>query len=92
MSDLHNLKHWQSLAEQGDVAAQDRIGWMYENGIGVKQSYTEAYFWLFLARRYRGGAEAAKYLTPEQIAAVKKRLEEWKPTPAASPPPEEKKE
>jgi len=33
------------LAEQGEAWAQRHLGWMYENGHGVMQDYTEAVKW-----------------------------------------------
>ena len=45
------FKLWLPLAEQGDVAAQNNLGLMYENGQGVKQDYAEAVKW------YRKAAE-----------------------------------
>lgn len=73
---------------------------LYATGRGVPQDWAEAYFWYSLnleTPREQGYLkmglgtpevqlrdEAAKHLTPEQIAAVKKRLQEWNPTPSAS--------
>ena len=31
------LKEWKPLAEQGDAAAQNALGYMYNNGFGVTQ-------------------------------------------------------
>ena len=39
------LQIWRDLAEQGDAAAQNNIGYMYENGQGTSQDYTEAVKW-----------------------------------------------
>lgn len=88
-----DVKQLLSSANQGNVAAQTTLGAMYEDGLGVKQDYAEAYFWLSLAANF-GGADhtpivqdeiddAAKHLTTEKIAAIKKRLAEW--TPVAAP-------
>tara|TARA_B100000780_G_C20855171_1_gene339903 strand:- start:47 stop:571 length:525 start_codon:yes stop_codon:yes gene_type:complete len=43
------LKELRPLAEQGDADAQEMIGWIYENGIGVLQDYLEAFKWYRLA-------------------------------------------
>jgi TPR repeat protein len=81
-------KWYRQAAEQGDAAAQLHLGEFYDTGRGVKQDYAEAYFWYSLvadkamASFRENAAQAAKRFTPEQIAAVKKRVEEWKPTPA----------
>lgn len=37
------------LAEQGDAKAQNSLGFMYGNGRGVPQDYTESYVWSSLA-------------------------------------------
>jgi TPR repeat protein len=39
------LRLFRSLAEQGDAAAQSRLGQMYENGQSVPQDYAEAVMW-----------------------------------------------
>ena len=36
------LHEWQPLAELGDVAAQNNLGALYENGRGVQQDYAKA--------------------------------------------------
>ena len=33
------------LADQGDARAQDRLGVIYENGLGVPRNYPEAERW-----------------------------------------------
>jgi hypothetical protein len=85
------MKWFRMAADQGDAAAQEYIGNMYEHGNeAVKQDWPEAFFWYRLAaeQRYEGtahrvspadvsAAEAAKQLTPEQRAAVDKRIEAW---------------
>jgi uncharacterized protein len=45
------LAFFQPLADQGDAAAQNSLGFMYANGQGVPQSYAEAMKW------YRKAAE-----------------------------------
>lgn len=45
------LKEWQSLAEQGDARAQNGLGVLYANGLGVAKDYTQAVKW------YRKAAE-----------------------------------
>ena len=39
------------LAEAGDAKAQDYLGWMYRNGVGITQNYDKAVMW------YRKAAE-----------------------------------
>lgn len=90
------------LAEQGNPAAQYQLGYMYLYGHGVEKNYAEAWFWLTIAASAnttdpKGAATAAagrnqilKQLTPGQIEALKKRVEEWKPlAPPAAPAPAE---
>ena len=45
------LREWRPLAEQGNAAAQSRLGVMYENGEGVPRDTAEAVRW------YRKAAE-----------------------------------
>ena len=39
------LRLFRSLAEQGDATAQEHLGVMYENGLGVPEDYAEAAHW-----------------------------------------------
>lgn len=43
------IRAWLPLAEQGNPAAQNNIGHMHEEGLGVRQSYTEAMRWYRMA-------------------------------------------
>ncbi len=43
------LKEFRPLADQGDAAAQNNLGYMYELGKGVSQDYQEALRWYRLA-------------------------------------------
>ena len=45
------LEEWQSLAQEGDPAAQNNLGWMHDAGQGVAQDHAEAVRW------YRKSAE-----------------------------------
>jgi TPR repeat protein len=51
------VRLWRPLAEQGDATAQDNIGVMYANGLGVTQDYAEAVKWHRMAAEqgYAGG-------------------------------------
>ena len=40
------LKILLPLAESGLAEAQDNLGWMYKNGVGVRQDYGEALIWI----------------------------------------------
>lgn len=39
------VRVYREYAEGGEKAAQERLGWMYEKGIGVKQDYSAALQW-----------------------------------------------
>jgi TPR repeat protein len=43
------LRAWQPLAAQGNAFAQNKLGWMYQKGIGVPQNQNEAVKWYRLA-------------------------------------------
>jgi uncharacterized protein len=97
------LKWYHKAADQGDHMAQLGLCYLYYKGIGTKQDYAAAYMWGSLAfslnpRLARLVAEedasppfkdlAVKQLTPEQKAAVDKRVADWlndHPVPASKP-------
>ena len=39
------LREWRPLAEQGHARAQNNLGRMYDDGLGVPQDYAEALSW-----------------------------------------------
>jgi uncharacterized protein len=43
------MRLWRPLAEQGDATAQFDVGYLFDNGSGVRQDYTEAMKWYRLA-------------------------------------------
>ena len=43
------LRSWLPLAREGNPKAQNNVGLMYERGLGVSQSYSEAMRWYRLA-------------------------------------------
>ena len=51
------LRAWLTAARQGDAQAQNNVGYMYERGFGVPQSYVEALKWYHQAAA-QGLAEA----------------------------------
>ena len=53
------LKEWKPLAEEGNAAAQNNLGLMYDNGWGVPQDYKESVYWYRLA--VEQGYEVAQY-------------------------------
>ncbi|WP_196800515.1 tetratricopeptide repeat protein [Thioalkalivibrio sp. AKL10] len=38
-------EEFRPLAEQGDKVAQERLGWLYDNGLGISQDHAEAAKW-----------------------------------------------
>jgi TPR repeat protein len=70
------------IAKTGDDAAQNNLGFMYDNGRGVPQDHVEAYAWLSVAA-VGGDADAAKYrdivkesLSGSQLAQGQRRATE----------------
>jgi uncharacterized protein len=51
---------WETLAEQGDAKAQENLGSMYENGLGVSEDYSEALDWLHKAADQDNAAAQGK--------------------------------
>ncbi len=43
------FRAWMKVAEQGGAEGQNNVGYLYERGLGVKQSFTEAQTWYTLA-------------------------------------------
>ena len=83
-------------AEQGDAKAQSNLGQMLCSGNGVQTNPEEGYMWLALSAE-QGEITAVKFIadfqtgmTPKQIAAGKKLVEEYKlkhkPSPTPSKP------
>jgi hypothetical protein len=51
------FKLYQQAAQQGNAAAQNYLGNMYDNGYGITQNYTEAFNW-YLKAAQQGDASA----------------------------------
>jgi len=71
-------------ADQDDVAAQSNLGFICENGLGVRSDYIEAYKWLTLAA-VQGDLPSRKELrslkkimTVPQIDSAYSRILTWK--------------
>lgn len=85
------MKLFRASADQGYAPAQQNIGWLYYQGLGVKQDYADAYFWLLLAKKTDAHMlspyieKSAQHLSPEQIAGVRRVVQDWKPATAQSP-------
>jgi TPR repeat protein len=94
---LGALRLWRPLAEQGNAAAQVKIGWLYNNGLGVPQDYLQAHMWLSLAASGTTDAAArdmaiknrdlvAAKMTSTQIAEAQKMAREMAPKKSALAP------
>ena len=71
------VKWYRKAAEQGDISAQTNLGVMYAEGKGVPQDYGEAYAWYSLYGQETTALRRVKAeLTPEQLTAAAKRVEE----------------
>lgn len=51
------VAEWAPLADAGNAAAQNNLGWLYENGWGVPRDYSRAY-WLYQQSAAAGNAQA----------------------------------
>ena len=77
---------YKRAANQGERMAQYNLGSMYAGGRGVRTDNKEAYFWLTLASTLGNSDVEAMLsslegrLSPADVAAAKRRAEEWAPT------------
>jgi len=55
---------WRPLAEQGNAYAQSALGFMYDNGVGVRQDYTEAVRW------YRKAADQGEAIAQNNLGVM----------------------
>ena len=76
---------YRKAAEQGNVAAQNNLGFMYDNGQGVPQDYVQAHLWFNLAAA-QGNDMAkknrdivAKKMTFAQVAEAQRSAMRWRP-------------
>ncbi len=81
------LQWYRLAAAQGLAKAQAALGDMYGFGQGVAQDYIQAYTWWSLAAAIDTTAankrdKVAKMMTPAQIAAAQRLVQEWKPKAA----------
>jgi TPR repeat protein len=85
------IKWFQKAAEQGDPRSQYYVGIIYATGKGVPKDLAKADLWLTLSATnpkttYRDSlytkeeiGKIEKKMTPEQLAAVKEQVKNWKP-------------
>jgi TPR repeat protein len=76
------IKWYRRAAGQNHTRAQYNLGVSYHLGQGVPKDDVEAYAWSNLAARTASGAAAncddlEKSMSPQQVAAAKKRAKEW---------------
>ena len=82
---------YRQAAEQGKPFGLSGLGFFYENGLGVDQSYTEAYKWYWLAGAQnnaegRQGMERIRQLmTTAEIAEAENLASSFKPEPQEGP-------
>ena len=55
---------FEKSAAQGDVVAENSLGWMYENGVGVQQDNAQAIAW------YQKSAAQGDSTAKERLAAL----------------------
>ena len=72
---------WKPLAEQGNIEAQNKIGWMYESAYGVAKDEKEAMKW-YLKAAEQGNAEAQvniglMYRDGKGVERDKKEAAKW---------------
>ena len=82
---------YRQAAEQGKPFGLNGLGFFYENGIGVDQSYTEAYKWYSLASA-RNNAEGLQgmdrirqLMTTAEIAEAENQAASFQPEAQAAP-------
>jgi TPR repeat protein len=82
-NDRDALNWFLKAAEQGHVDAQSQAGRMSFMGEGTSRNNEEAYFWYSLAAKggnsQKWADSVARYLKPDQISTVEKRVAEWTP-------------
>jgi TPR repeat protein len=71
-------ENFRKAADQGRPMAQAWLGKLYARGQGVEHDDAEAYFWCALGGDEKTRDDAATKLSPEQVDAQKKRLDDWK--------------
>jgi hypothetical protein len=86
----HEAAKWyRMVADQGSSCGQGRLGELYLNGLGVPQSYEDAYFWLRLSAGRASKdhqyfdellAKVEPRLTLQQLTELNKRVAAWHTT------------
>ena len=77
------------LARQGNIAAQESLGFMYAAGRGVPRNFVQAYLWTYLALAQTTGEAADRgratlaaieaKMTPAEIAEARTLALAWTP-------------
>ena len=84
--DYRQAAGWfEQAARQGDPEAQNNLGVIYANGLGIEKDLKKAYLWFALATA-GGNAKASKArdsvqakLDPLELVAAEKLVAEWQP-------------
>lgn len=77
-----DVDRWRSLAEQGDAAAQYKLGVMHANGRGAPRDYITAYKWLNIAgaqgteKAIKGRDAVARKMTPAEVEIAQRLARE----------------
>ena len=92
---------YHKAAEQGDASAESSLASLYENGQGVPEDYSEAYFWMNLATANASSVlyepsfsqrcaaardRIAAHLTKTELLKVQERARKWFEDHAAKTP------
>ena len=66
------FRNWHKLAGEGNMHAQNNLGWMYEKGFGVVQNYEVAELWYYKAAQ-QGLSKAQDNLSRVRAYTAKHR-------------------
>jgi GAF domain/PilZ domain/Sel1 repeat len=77
------FRWFSKAAEDGNMAAQSKLGFLYKTGTGVPRDLYKAYFWSVLARSYGDegnkqlAADLATHMTRSQAARIEQEADLW---------------
>lgn len=80
------VRWFRLAAEQGNVASQSNLGWMFYNGLGVPQDNVHAYMWFSIAAvngddiGTKNRDNLAPEMTSDQMAEGQRLAREWQAT------------
>jgi TPR repeat protein len=73
--DTEAAKWFRKAADQGHAAAQNNLGWMYQNGRGVPQGHSEAVKWYHKAAAQGHAAARAKVKALQEKLQLQDKLQ-----------------